>query len=87
MAFLAGLAVKKSVKSPMLWLWLVLGAIANYAVGTVWFMVVAGSTLSAALTACVIPFIPTAIIKIILSGIFGVMLRGVLIRANLLQTA
>ena len=87
MAFLAGLAVKKSIKSPMLWVWLVLGAIANYAVGTVWFMVVAGSTLSAALTACVIPFIPTAIIKIILSGIFGTMLRGVLIRANLLQTA
>ena len=87
MAFLAGLAVKKSIKSPMLWVWLVLGAVANYVVGTVWFMVVAGSTLSAALTACVIPFIPTAIIKIILSGIFGVMLRGVLIRANLLQTA
>ena len=85
MAFLAGLAVKKSLKSPLLWLWLTLGAIVNYAVGTVWFMVVAGSTLSAALTACVIPFIPTAIIKIILSGIFGTMLRGILVKAGLLQ--
>ena len=85
MAFLAGLAVKKSLKSPLLWLWLILGALVNYVIGTVWFMVVAGSTLPAALAACVIPFIPTAIIKIILSGIFGTMLRGILVKAGLLQ--
>ncbi len=85
MAFLAGFAVKKSIKSPLLWLWLVLGAVVNYVIGTVWFMIVAGSSLPAALTACVIPFIPTAIIKIILSGIFGTTLRGILVKANLLE--
>ncbi len=85
MAFLAGLGFKKSVKSPMLWFWLVLGAVANYVVGTVWFMVVAQSSLYAALTACVIPFIPTAIIKILLTGFLGTMLRGILIKSNLLR--
>ncbi|MCR5508773.1 MAG: biotin transporter BioY [Lachnospiraceae bacterium] len=85
MAFLAGLAEKKTVKSPMLWVWLVTGAVANYVVGTVWFMFVADSSLIAALTACVIPFIPTAILKIILSGFFGTMLRRVLVKSNLLQ--
>ena len=69
----------------MLWFWLVLGAVANYVVGTVWFMVVAQSSLYAALTACVIPFIPTAIIKILLTGFLGTMLRGILIKSNLLR--
>ena len=85
MAFLAGLAVKKNVKSPLLWLWLILGTLANYAVGTLWFMVVAKSTITAALTACVIPFIPTTILKILLTGFLGTMLRGILRKANLLR--
>ena len=61
------------------------GAVVNYVVGTVWFMVVAQSSLYAALTACVIPFIPTAIIKILLTGFLGTMLRGILIKSNLLR--
>lgn len=85
MALLAGFGAKKTVKSPFLWLWLVLGAVVNYAVGTVWFIVVAKSNLATALTACVVPFIPTAILKIILAGFFGTMLRGMLIKANLLD--
>lgn len=84
MAFLSGLGAKKTVKSPLLWLWLIIGALANYAVGTAWFMAAAESSLYAALAACVIPFIPTAILKIILSGFFGTMLRGVLVKADLL---
>ncbi|MBQ9438095.1 MAG: biotin transporter BioY [Lachnospiraceae bacterium] len=85
MALFAGFAVDKGVKSPMLWLWLVLGAVANYAVGTIWFMNAAGAGLRAALAACVLPFIPTAILKIILTGLLGRMLRGVLLKANLLK--
>ena len=84
MAFISGLGSKKSVKSPLLWLWLILGAAANYVVGTVWFMAVANSSVYAALAACVIPFIPTAILKIILAGFFGTMLRGILTKADLL---
>ncbi|MBR1635997.1 MAG: biotin transporter BioY [Lachnospiraceae bacterium] len=85
MALFAGFAANKSTKSPMLWLWLVLGAAVNYAVGTVWFMLVAGTGLQTALAACVLPFIPTAVLKIILSGMLGTMLRGVLRKANLLR--
>ena len=87
MAFLSGLGAGKNIKSPLLWLWLILGAAANYAVGTLWFMAVANSSLTAALAACVIPFIPTAILKIILSAAFGTVIRGALLRADLLRTA
>ena len=85
MALFAGYASNKSVKNPTLWMWLILGALVNYAVGTVWCMVVAGLDLAGALTACVIPFIPTAILKIVLTGIFGTMLRTTLMKANVLQ--
>lgn len=86
MALFAGFAGNKGVKNPMLWIWLVLGALVNYAIGTVWFMIATGTGLGAALTACVLPFIPTAIIKILLAGFFGVILRRALMKANLLQT-
>jgi biotin transport system substrate-specific component len=42
---------------------MVVGNIALYALGTVWFMVVTGMTLEASLAACVIPFIPGNFIK------------------------
>ena len=38
-----------------------------------------------ALAACVIPFIPTAILKIVLTGILGPILRNTLMKANVLQ--
>ena len=61
------------------------GALVNYTVGTVWCMFAAGLDLAGALAACVIPFIPTAILKIILAGILGPMLRNTLMKANVLQ--
>lgn len=82
MALLAGLGIAKG-KTGM-WLGLILGAVINYAVGTVWFMVIAHTGAAAALTACVIPFIPTAILKLVLAGLIGMMLRGVLIKNGLL---
>ena len=42
MALFAGFASTKSVKNPALWMWLILGALVNYAVGTVWCMFAAG---------------------------------------------
>ncbi len=87
MALLAGFAVNKSVKSPLLWLWLLLGAVVNYAVGTIWFMLVSKTGLMEALVACVLPFIVTSIIKILLTGFLGTMLRGVLLKARLLRTS
>jgi biotin transport system substrate-specific component len=85
MALFAGFAANRTVKSPMLWVWLILGALVNYVVGTIWCMVVAGLDLPGALAACVIPFIPTAILKIILTGFLGTLLRRTLISAHLLQ--
>ncbi len=54
---------------------LVIGATINYAVGTIWFMTVSGNGLVVALTACVIPFIPTSLIKIAIIAIIAPMLK------------
>ena len=54
---------------------LLLGATINYVFGTVWFMVATGSDFLYSFTACVVPFIPTAIIKIIIVAVLGPELR------------
>ena len=81
MAFLAGLGLEMGgmVK---LYAGLVAGAVINYIIGTCWFVVAAHSTFAAAFAACVLPFIPTAIIKIILAGIIGKKVRELLIKAG-----
>ena len=53
-----GYTAKKSAKILFMIIGMVVGNIALYALGTVWFMVVTGMTLEASLAACVIPFIP-----------------------------
>lgn len=45
----------------------VLGLIACYTLGTIWFMVLSGNSLPAALAACVLPFVPADLIKIALA--------------------
>ena len=85
MALTAGLVADKSIKNISFWAGLVAGAVLNYAIGTVWFMVVAKSGLAEAFFACVVPFIPTAIVKIILAGIFGNTLRIALKKASLIK--
>ena len=54
---------------------LILGTAANYAVGTVMFCALMHSSVAAALTACVLPFIPTAIVKAILATVIGFTIR------------
>ena len=58
-----GYTAKKSAKILFMIIGMVVGNIALYALGTVWFMVVTGMTLEASLAACVIPFIPGNFIK------------------------
>lgn len=58
------------------------GLIVCYALGTLWFMLLTGSGLYAALAACVIPFIPGDIIKIIAAVFLTKRLRG--LTANLI---
>lgn len=83
MALAAGIGFQKG-KKITLWAGLVIGAVINYAFGTVWFSIVTGATLVDGFTACVLPFIPTAVIKIILAGILGPALRKALVRAGVL---
>lgn len=64
---------------------LVLGAVINYAVGTVMFAALTQSSIGYAFTACVLPFIPTAILKIVIAFILGPMLRKSLVRAGVLN--
>lgn len=54
---------------------LVVGTVVNYVVGVAMFVVVAHSTVAVGITACVLPFIPTAIIKAVLACIIGLNLR------------
>ena len=84
MALISGLVSDKGIKSPIYWLGLLGGVLTNYLVGTLWFVFIADTTVMAALTACVIPFIPTTVIKLVLSGLLGDVLKKALLRANLL---
>ncbi len=84
MAFISGLAADRDSKRLILPS-LFLGAIANYAIGTVWFSIASQNSLMAAYLACVLPFIPTAILKIFIASWLGPMLKGALIRAGLLK--
>lgn len=74
MAFVSGLAVEQNRKWKFAVL-LVVAAVLNYAIGVVMFMAIMKSTVGAALMACVVPFIPTAIIKLIVAGTGGLVIR------------
>jgi len=57
------------------WGFLITGTIINYIIGTAMFCFSTGSSLSAGIAACVIPFIPTTIIKALIGGILGLRIR------------
>lgn len=63
MAYFSGLGKERGGKSQTL-IWLLIGASVNYLVGMFYFSFVTSSSLLVAFTACVLPFIPTALIKI-----------------------
>ena len=70
---------------------LIAGAVLNYLVGTLWFAGVFlgginSENLAAGFTACVLPFIPTAIVKLILAGLLGSMIHDRLASAGLLNS-
>ena len=53
----------------------IVGTVVNYVVGVAMFVVVAHSTIAVGITACVLPFIPTAIIKAVLACAIGLNIR------------
>lgn len=64
MAGLTGFTVRKLPKKYLGYpVGMLLGTIACYAVGTIWFVIQSGTKISAAMTMCVFPFIPGDILK------------------------
>lgn len=76
MAFLIGYGVEHRQKKGVFTFFLILGTLANYAVGVLMFCLMMSSTVMAAMTACVIPFIPTAVIKAVLTSVLGLQIRS-----------
>ena len=81
----AGARGRKVISCVSLLIGVLVGYVLNYAVGSLWFMAVAQSNLATALTACVIPFIPTSILKAVLVLILGPVLKHSLEKAHVLE--
>jgi len=62
----------------------VLGILVNYLCGIFYFSFIMMSDLRTAFIACVLPFIPTDIIKIILVIVFGSKLKKDLVKSKVL---
>lgn len=76
MAYIIGLGVDKFRKTKGGFLiCLITGTIINYIVGVIMFCILMDSTLMTAFTACVLPFIPTAVIKAALASVIGLKIR------------
>lgn len=60
------------------WFFIILGTAVNYFVGTAAFCYLTGANLSAGIAACIIPFIPTAIIKALIGGLLGLRIKSAL---------
>lgn len=76
MAFIIGFGVehRKAFKGAYVTA-LIIGTVANYVVGVVMFCILTKSSVMTGITACVVPFIPTAIIKAILASVLGFEIR------------
>lgn len=92
MAYFAGMASNRAVRSvsggTVFWSKVFLaglmpGMIFNYAAGAVWFDLVTGSGIMAAVTACIAPFVINDLIKLTAAGITGIILRKRLKRSGL----
>lgn len=74
MAYLIGLGIE--FKNRLLFvLLLILGTLSNYVIGVLFYTVITGSSVIAGITACVLPFIPTAVLKAILASILGIQVK------------
>ncbi len=66
---------------------LILGAAINYLIGTIWFSLMTGSSIGVAFIACVVPFIPTAFIKIAMVAIVGPIIRNGMVRSGVIEAS
>ena len=74
MAYILGVEHRDAFKGAFVTA-VIVGTVVNYVVGVAMFVVVAHSTIAVGITACVLPFIPTAIIKAVLACAIGLNLR------------
>ena len=82
LALAAGIGAEKNNK---LWLWggLVAGVIVNYLCGVIYYSIVTSNDLAASFIACVLFFIPTDILKIVIAGLLGIKIRKLLFERNM----
>lgn len=82
MAMMAGMGAGKQNKG---WLaaGLLSGTMINYLCGMVFYRVITSSSLMTAFVVCVLPFIPTAVVKMILAGMIGKNLKTALLKSGL----
>ena len=64
---------------------LILGAVINYICGMFWGKFILECSLSEAFIGFVLPYIPTAVVKIILTGIIGASVKNILNKNNILN--
>lgn len=76
MAFLIGIGVQMKKKRGMFTLFLILGTVSNYVVGVIMFCVIMKASVWTGITACVLPFIPTAIIKAVVASVLGLRIHS-----------
>ena len=85
MAVIAGIFIEKSGRKLVLgMIGMILGTAVCYIFGTVWFVLVMKTSVQAALTMCVYPFIVFDIIKMVLAAWIGPQIHGRLVQAGLL---
>lgn len=76
MAFIIGLGAEYRNKIKFgFTLGIVVGTLSNYIIGVIMFCMLTGSSVGVGITACVIPFIPTAIIKAVVAAVLGLKVR------------
>lgn len=81
MAYLIGIGAEMRRKKGMYILLFTLGTSVNYVAGVLFFCFITKSSVIAGITACVLPFIPTAVIKAIGASVLGIQIRARLITA------
>ena len=85
MAYIIGKGIELRRQKGMFTLLLCVGTIANYVVGVLMYCVVMESSVWTAITACVLPFVPSAIIKAVLASVLGIRLRKQLEKCQIIR--
>ncbi len=84
MVIVSGMVIEKSRNRMLQFLGLIAGTALCYALGTAWYCYVAGVALQPALAACVYPFIPVDLVKMVAAMLIGPVIHEKLVKAGLL---